>query len=58
MYHYFSNVKSKAINILKHASHNINKNKPNLNTNPIKRYIILSPNPTTTLTEKNKTLIT
>ena len=45
--------KSKAMNIHKRTSHYMNKNKLNSNTNPKKRHIILSPNPTTTLIEKN-----
>ena len=31
----------------------MNKNKHSSNTNPIKRHIILSPNPSTTLIQKN-----
>ena len=42
-----------AINIHKHTSRYMNKNKPNSNTNPIKRHRILPQNPTTTLIEKN-----
>ena len=43
---------SKGMNIHKHTSHNMNKNKPNSNTNPIKRHIISPQNPTTTLIKK------
>ena len=41
------------MNIHKRTSYTMNENRPNSNTNPIKRHIILPQNPTTTLNEKN-----